>query len=222
MPSGTLAPSSAKTSTLPWVTLIILCAIATAAVLRRVYVLLSPPAPPRFPGADALDAVFAAHRTMTLTHILPAMCLVVLLPFWFSPRVRQKHTATHHRITQALFALGAVTGITALLMNTHPIGGFNEVAAILLFDTLFLFSLSRSYVLWLRGDLPLHRAWMTRAFAVLLGIATTRPVVGVFVATSRLTHLRPQQFFGTAFWIGFTLTYIAGEAYIRSRRLGEL
>jgi hypothetical protein len=31
------------------------------------------------------------------------------------------------------------------------------------------------------------------------------------------THLSQEQFFGTAFWIGFTVTYIAGEPYLRSR-----
>jgi hypothetical protein len=63
---------------------------------------------------------------------------------------------------------------------------------------------------------------MTRAFAVLLGIATTRPIMGIFFATSRLTHLQPHQFFGIAFWIGFTLTWIAGEIYIRTRPASAL
>ncbi len=53
------------------------------------------------------------------------------------------------------------------------------------------------------------------AIAVLLGIATTRPVMGVFFATERLTCGRGSSS-GTAFWIGFTATYIAGEAYLRS------
>ncbi|HEY6374240.1 MAG TPA: hypothetical protein VIX90_01825, partial [Edaphobacter sp.] len=60
-----------------------------------------------------------------------------------------------------------------------------------------------------------HREWMMRAIAVLLGIATTRPVMGVFFATARLTHLEPRQFFGIAFWIGFSATYIAGEIYLQ-------
>jgi hypothetical protein len=169
-----------------------------------------------------MDGVFAAHRTMTLLHILPALCLVLLLPFWFSPRVRQNHANTHHRITQILFALGAITAITAMVMNTHPIGGTIEVTAILVFNTLFIIFLARSYIFWLRDNIPRHRVWMTRAFAVLLGIATTRPVMGVFFATSRLTHLQPHQFFGIAFWIGFTLTWIAGEIYIRSRPANDL
>jgi len=224
MSSPTVAISQRR-SRLPWATLIVLCIIAVIAVLRRVYALFSSPSPkripPPFPGLDQLDAVFNAHRAMTLAHILPAMCLVVLLPFWFSPRIRGRF-ATHRRITVAVFTLGAVTGVTALIMNTHPIGGFNEALAILFFDTLFVFSLARSFVLWLRNDVPGHREWMTRASAVLLGIATTRPIVGIFVTTSRLTHWEPHQYFGTAFWIGFTLTYIAGEAYIRSRPRAEL
>src|ERR1035441_11074087 len=40
------------------------------------------------------------------------------------------------------------------------------------------------------------------------GIATTRPVMGIFFATSRLTHLMPHEFFGIAFWIGFTTTLV--------------
>lgn len=215
MPTETL--QAAKKAKLPWATLIVLCVIATAAVLRRTLVLLSPPAEPRTPDLAAMDAVFTAHRTMTLLHILPALCLVLLLPFWFSPRIRQNHTTAHHCITQILFALGAFTAITAMVMNTHPIGGTIEVTAILFFDTLFAISLVRSYIFWLRGHIPQHRAWMTRAFAILLGIATTRPVMGIFFATSRLTHLQPHQFFGIAFWIGFSLTWVAGEIYIRTR-----
>ena len=220
MPTETL--QAAKKTKLPWFTLIILCTIATAAVLRRTFVLLSPPATPRTPDLAAMDTVFTAHRTITLLHILPALCLVLLLPFWFSPGIRQHHTIAHYRITQILFALGAFTALTAMVMNTHPIGGTIEVTAVLVFDTLFAISLARSYIFWLRGNISQHRAWMTRAFAVLLGIATTRPVMGIFFATSRLTHLQPHQFFGIAFWIGFTITWIAGEIYIRTRPASTL
>jgi zinc transporter ZupT len=48
--------------------------------------------------------------------------------------------------------------------------------------------------------------------AVLLGIAVTRPVMGVFFATSRLTGLQPQQFLGVAFWIGFSISTLIGNS----------
>jgi hypothetical protein len=47
---------------------------------------------------------------------------------------------------------------------------------------------------------------MTRAIAVLLGITTTRPM-GTFFATSSVAHLSPEQFFGIAFCIGFSITH---------------
>ena len=37
-----------------------------------------------------------------------------------------------------------------------------------------------------------HRRWMIRAYAIGLGVATVRPIVGVFFATSRITHLTPR------------------------------
>ena len=145
----------------------------------------------------------------------PALFFVMLLPWWFSRRVRQNPRA-HRRLSWVLFILGAVVGLTALPLVTRPVGGTTEVAAILLFDSIFLFSLGRAWLLFLRGEAARYREWMMRAISVLLGIATTRPVMGVFFATARLTHLEPHQFFGIAFWIGFTATYLAGEAYLHN------
>jgi len=196
-----------------WAAFLLLCLIAAAAAIRRIIVLILPPAIERVPQMAALDAAFAAHKSLTLFHIVPALLFVILLPFWFARRVRARPDV-HRRMTYALFILGTITGITALPLSLHPIGGVNEAAATVLYDSLFLFSLGRAWLL--RGSTALHRTWMIRAISVLLGIATTRPVMGVFFATESITHLQPQQFFGTAFWIGFTATYIAGEAFLRS------
>jgi uncharacterized membrane protein YozB (DUF420 family) len=195
--------------------LVVLCVIGAAAAVRRIVVLIAPPAVERVAQMAALDLDFASHKALTLWHIVPALSFVVLLPLWFMLRIRER-PEVHRRVTYALFVLGGVVGVTALLLSLHPVGGVNEAAATLVYDSLFLFSLGRAWVMLRRGDFALHRTWMMRAIAVLLGIATTRPVMGVFFATEPVTHLGPQQFFGTAFWIGFTVTYIAGEAYLRS------
>jgi hypothetical protein len=54
--------------------------------------------------------------------------------------------------------------------------------------------------------------------AIALGVATTRPIMGVFFATSRLTGLTPHDFFGPAMWLGLTSTYIAGEAWLQTQK----
>ncbi|MGA8528904.1 MAG: DUF2306 domain-containing protein [Acidobacteriaceae bacterium] len=212
MPNRTPSPEPHRSASAAiWTPFLLLCLIAVAAAIRRFVVFMLPPAA----DPTGLDAAFAYREALTLAHILPALALVLLLPFWFSQRVRAR-PSIHSKITHALFALGLVVGITAIPMSFHPVGGVTEVSAVLFFDALFLFSLTRAWMAFRRRDAARHRVWMLRAVAVLLGIATTRPVMGVFFATRRLTGLTLSQFFGIAFWIGFTTTFLAGEAYLRT------
>lgn len=211
--------SGRKTSPLIWAVFLLLCAIAAGAAIRRILVFIAPPAVARAQNLQALDNAFALRKGLTLFHIVPALAFVVLLPCWFLPSVRKRAVA-HRRVTCVLLALGFIVGLTAIALSLHPIGGINEAAAAILYDCLFLFSLARAAFVLLQGNMGLHRTWMLRAVAILLGIAMTRPIMGLFFATASLTHLGPEQFFGTAFWLGFTVTYIAGEAYIRSHPSG--
>jgi hypothetical protein len=182
--------------------------ISVAVVLRRAVALAHPPqsAPPQL---AALDAAFASHAALTLAHIIPALAFVVLAPFVYLRRFAG--AAWPERL---LFPLGAVVGATAYAMSSYSVGGWVERSAVLLFNTLFLFSLFRAWRL--RREPILKLRWMTRAIAVLLGIATTRPVMGIFFATSRITHLAPEQFFGIAFWIGFSINTLVVELWLRS------
>ena len=185
--------------------------ISIAVVVRRVLALAYPPhsAPPQLAG---LDAIFASHRTLTLAHILPALAFVAVTPF-----VVFRNSAGTIWPERLLFPLGGVVGITAYAISVHSVGGWLERSAVLLFNTLFLFSLFRAYIYMRRGESTLKRRWLIRAIAVLLGIATTRPVMGSLFATSRLTHLEPNQFFGMAFWIGFSINTLVAEFWLRSR-----
>jgi hypothetical protein len=185
--------------------------IAVAVVIRRL-VVLARPAHSGPPQLAALDAVFESHAALTVLHIVPALVLVMLLPLFYSRRFAGAMWV--HRL---LFVFGTVVGFTAYAMSVLPVGGWLERSAVLLFDSLYLYSLARSFGYMRRRELALERRWMTRAMAILLGIATTRPVMGVFFATSRLTHLEPAQFFGIAFWIGFSINTVVVELWLRSR-----
>lgn len=188
----------------------ILIAIAVAAVLRRLVALAAPArnAPPQL---AALDDVFASHAALTLAHIIPALLFVVVAPFIVFRRLQPIHA-----VERVFYLLGAIVGLTAYAMSLYSsVGGWIERSAILLFDTLFLFSLIRAYLYHRQRDPQLERLWQLRSVAVLLGIATARPVMGVFFATARLTHLVPAQFFGIAMWIGFSVNALVFELWIR-------
>lgn len=103
-------------------------------------------------------------------------------------------------------------------MSGYAVGGWVERSAVLLFNTWFLVSLGCAF--WFRKT-GSKTAWMTRAVGILLGIATTRPVMGVFFATSAVTHLDPRQFFGLAFWIGFSINAVIVELWLHSKRRRE-
>jgi hypothetical protein len=185
--------------------------IAVAVVVRRTVALAYPPGsvPTQMAG---LDAAFASHSILTLVHILPAMVFVLLLPLVYSRRF-----VGANWLQRLIFGLGIVVAVSAYAMNRYAIGGWVERSAVLFFNTLFLFSLVRAWQFRAVHSV-LRMRWLTRAIAILLGIATTRPVMGVFFATSRLTHLRPNQFFGIAFWIGFAINTVAIEFWLRSAR----
>jgi len=159
-----------------------------------------------------LDNAFASHSALTLAHIVPALLFVLLAPF-----VVFRRPVRFAWAEQLLFPIGAIVGLTAYAMSSYSVGGWVERSAVLLFNTLFLFSLFQAFRYRQQGESMLKRRWLLRSIFVLLGIATTRPVMGVFFATSRLTHLEPAQFFGIAFWIGFSINTFIGERWLRRR-----
>ncbi len=205
---------SKRATRLLWTALSFLLIIGVAAVARRTIVLA-------WPGtlgggsnspAAALDSGFARHEGLTLLHILLGAIYLVLASLQFVPSIRQKHLEFHRWSGRLLVVVGLVIGISALVMSFKMnIGGPNETAATTLFAIVFLVCLIKAYLFIRRKDVTRHREWMIRAYAVALGVATTRPIVGIFFAFRRLT---PHEFFGIAFWLGFTITVLVGELWI--------
>lgn len=186
--------------------------IGVAIIVRRFFALEghsgSSTAPPEL---ARLDAWFQMHAALTYAHILTALVFLFLLPFVFWRRTRS--SALAHR---AYYALGGLVALTAYAMSTYSVGGWIERSAVLIFNTLFAIELALSYRAWRTASIANERRWTLRSTVTVLGIATTRPVMGIFFATSRLTHWTPSQFFGPAFWIGFSINVIVMEIWLRN------
>jgi len=207
-----------------WTAVIFLAFIGIAVAARRSIVLLKPGAlsARNNPAAD-MDSSFADRRVLTLTHILPAMLFMVLGPLQFVRRLRSKHPQLHRWSGRIFLTASAVVGVTGLtLAFGKTIGGVDEKAAITLFGSFFLIALAKALWHALRREFASHREWMIRGYAVGLAVATIRPIMGSFFAAAMLRGHRPDphEFFGTAFWIGFTLQMIAAEIWINHTRPG--
>jgi len=216
-----LSPNRALVRLL-WFGVVFLAIIGLAVAMRRSIVLFMPVAAvaPNNPAA-ALDEHFADHRTLTLLHVLPAMLFMVLGPLQFVRSLRSKYPRIHRWSGRIFLISSLVVGITGLRMALgKTIGGLDEKAAILLFGTFFLIALAKAFWHALHRQFNQHREWMLRGYAIGLAVATIRPIMGTFFAAAVMRGQIPQprEFFGTAFWIGFTLQMILAEIWINYTR----
>ena len=205
-----------------WPTVISLALIGSVvAVIRTIRLLpalLAGPLPLTEP--PPLDYMFAQFPWLTLAHVLPGLLFMILGPLQFNVRLRTNYPALH-RISGRVFVVSSlIIGGTALVMSVvmPAIGGITQATATGLFALYFLFALGKAFWHIRRRQIAAHRAWMVRAFATGLAVATIRPIVGLFYATSRLSGLTPQEFFGIAFWLGFVLHLMAAESWIALTR----
>jgi uncharacterized membrane protein len=205
-----------------WSAVIFLAFIGIAVATRRTIVLLRPAAlSARNNPAAQLDRAFDDRRTLTLLHIVPGMLFMVLGPLQFVRGLRAKYPQVHRWSGRIFLTTSVVVGITGLtLAFGKTIGGVDEKAAVTLFGSFFLIALARGLWHALRREFAQHREWMIRGYAIGLAVATVRPIMGTFFAAAVLRGHRPEpsEFFGTAFWLGFTLQMIAAEIWINYTR----
>jgi hypothetical protein len=187
-----------------------LCVAISLAVVVRRLIELANPSGTVGSSLATINESFSSHALLTVSHIVPAALFVLLAVHLFL------HPAAGMVSRRLFFFSGLITGLTAFAMSAYAFGGWVERSAVLVFDTWFLFSLCRAWLFHRRGDPFAERQWSTRAVGILLGIATTRPVMGVFFATRAATHLQPAQFFGIAFWIGFSINTALVELWLHS------
>jgi uncharacterized membrane protein len=206
-----------KITRLLWIGVFFLTAVGIAMVIRRTLAMAGLIASFNPSGGAPFDTGFSRHPVLTFMHILPGMMVMLLGPWQFMPGIRARHPLFHRISGRIYVACAYIVGISALCMPfiMLPIGGVNEAAASILFSIYFLVSLCKACWYILHKNVPLHREWMIRTFAVALAVSTVRPIIGLFFATSGLP---PQVFFGTAFWIGFVLHAIMAEVWINYTR----
>lgn len=209
---------------LVWAAVLFLALLGVAVAARRTVVLLHPGSlgvGSKNNPAASLDEHFARRRALTLAHVVPAMLFMILGPLQFIKSLRADHPAVHRWSGRVFLTASALVGITGLHMAFgKTIGGLDEKAAVTLFGTFFLLALANALRHALRHEFALHREWMVRGYAIGLAVATIRPIMGIFFASAIARGLAPQpsQFFGTAFWVGFTLQTIAAELWINYTR----
>lgn len=168
----------------------------------------------------AFGTEVAPRPILTLIHIVPGLLFMLLGPLQFVPQIRTRYLQFHCWSGRVFLIASAVIGVSALFIAfSMTIGGANETAATTLFAILFLLALGKAFYHIRRREIAQHREWMIRGFAIGLAVVTVRPIVGMFFGFSALS---PQELFGIAFWLGFTIHLILAEVWINYTRARPL
>lgn len=127
------------------------------------------------------NARFFAAPWPVVLHILSAVVYCILGAFQFSPHWRRRKPAWHRAAGRMLVPCGLVAAISALWMTQFYPPGSEPPAS---FDGPFLYAirllagsamamcLCLGFAAVRRHDIPRHRAWMIRAYALGLGAGT--------------------------------------------------
>lgn len=113
-------------------------------------------------------AIYLAHLTGLIIHVVGSMVALALGPFLFLPGLRNKRPALHRWLGRIYLTGNLFGGVAGLYMSTYAYTG--EIARNG-FATLGLLWLATGLMAYVRirdGNVAEHRRWMIRNFALLL------------------------------------------------------
>lgn len=143
--------------------------------LRLIEVAGGPQLMPTNPRIDA-------SPTPLVVHVLAAALYAILGAFQLSARLRRRHLNWHRRTGRILVGAGlavAGSGLWMTLFWSGAPGGDLLWGVRLLVGSAMAASIVLGFTAIRRRDIPAHRAWMIRAYALALGAGTQTVTQGV-------------------------------------------
>jgi hypothetical protein len=144
---------------------------------------------------------------------MPGTVFLLLAPLQLVPRFRVRPPRLHRRMGYLLLVLAIPFATTGLYFSFRdPFFGLIGAVASAIGGAWFLYSGVRAYAAIRRRDIDEHRAWMLRALAMAYAIAVIRAIDLIVLA---LLPVRARTIGGPSFWVGFLLSAVAAEWWIR-------
>ena len=144
-----------------WVFLLLLAIMPVLASLD--YLTLDPD---NFPFTQQ-KAVYTAHMTMLITHIIASMLAILIGPFQYLPGLRKGRLLKVHRWLGRTYMLSILFGgLSGLYMAQFAYGGIITELGFASLGVLWLYTGYRAYRHIRNKDLEAHRQWMIRNYAL--------------------------------------------------------
>jgi hypothetical protein len=135
--------------------------------------------------SDAMpaNARFAPMPLPVVLHIVSATAFALLGPLQFAAGFRRRWPAWHRVAGRVLVGCGLLVGLTGLWMTLFYAppdnSGLLLFASRIVFGSAMVVSIVIGLAVILRRNVPSHRAWMARGYAIGLGAATQMLVLMV-------------------------------------------
>ncbi len=162
-----------------------------------------------------LEARYAANPRWMFLHASAGSLFLLAATLQFLPRFRARYVRVHRWNGRILVGAGMITAVTGLYFGVLiPAAGLPERIIITLVGTLFVTALINAVVAIRRRDAARHQRWMTRAFAVAVGIASVRLVALIADAVLTPRGWPLENVFVLSLALGWGITISAAELWI--------
>ena len=163
--------------------------------------------------------VMAAHPGVEALHRLGGAVYMILGVLQFMPRLRARRPALHRWSGRIFLALSVAAGLSGAFMSLAFPYERSEGPPSVVFGGIMVLCAVQAYLHIRRRDVVGHREWVTRCFAVGLGIGTIRVFAVVLLTTTQLTA---REIIAPCFWVGWSVTLLGAEVLIRAQRAGKI
>ena len=137
-------------------------------------------------GGEGVGASYADQagwvQAAFYVHITAGGLALLLSPFQFVARLRERHPAVHRTTGRIALAAIVVGGCAGLLLAPHSLAGPIGTAGFGLLAVLWVAFAITAFRAIRLGDVATHRRWMVRTFALTYAAVTLRLELGLMIA----------------------------------------
>lgn len=138
-------------------------------------------------GGAEFQARFAGIPLFAAFHVLGSGAALLLGGFQFLPGLRARRIRVHRWLGRIYLLAVLLGGIGGIVLATRADGGLTAQLGFLTLGVLWLLSGWQAYGAARAGDIPRHRIWMIRNFALTFAAVTLRLYLGILTGAMGVT-----------------------------------
>jgi uncharacterized membrane protein len=160
-----------------------------------------------------VQTLFHRHPVAALAHFLGGGTALLAGAAQLSSRLRTRRIRLHRYLGRIYVLAILAAGVAGLVLALDSSAGSVARAGFGLLAVCWLVSTLSGYYSIRRGDLPAHRSWMIRSYALTLAAVTLR----LYLPASQIAGIPMAMAYPAIAWLCWVPNLVAAEWFVRSR-----